>query len=165
MWQCIPGLLHSCLSQRGQLLGDQDNLALQVLPWIHKTVAEYEDKLGSFNHLQDNRILVCEEDKDCPSDFCDEGICLFSISNSASRQEADPQCKDAALPCGGRGECRAPTCNRWGNACWCSSGRRRGRRDAPEESRADVKDLIYMTGGPEDWDILCSADSDCPEEW
>ena len=137
---------------------------VQNLAWVHKAAAEDEEKLSLFNHLVDKSSVHCAADTDCPDGlFCGEGLCRSSLSNSGPRVSLGPsqQCQDETKPCFIGGECREPTCNRFGSACWCEQARR--RRSAQKEEHEEQK--TFVTGAPQDWTIDCVEESDCPPDW
>jgi hypothetical protein len=102
----------------------------QVLPWIHKTVKEDEARLSTFNFLEDNRWMICKTSDDCASDHCEEDVCILSLSNTQTTALGPSSlCRDdPELPCHDGEMCVVPTCNRFGNACWCPRAAR-GKRE------------------------------------
>ena len=80
-------------------------------------------------------------------------------------------CPDHLFPCLVGGECREPSCNRYGSHCWCHRDKQRREggeiteeMDEIEKSNAEG-DKIFVTGDPEDWEIDCQDNKDCPPDW
>eukprot|EP00092_Neocalanus_flemingeri_P007808 GFUD01008429.1.p1 GENE.GFUD01008429.1~~GFUD01008429.1.p1 ORF type:complete len:758 (+),score=132.02 GFUD01008429.1:578-2851(+) len=140
----------------------------EILSWIHKSVAEDEVGSSIFNHLSDGRSVVCQEDTDCASDDCIEGICN-PLYTRASRLGPSRRCNSEGSNrlCYDGTSCVPPRCNQFMDSCWCPA-RKRNRRVAMETDVTEVGNstsFTFVDGAPEDWEIECSTDKDCPSEW
>lgn len=139
----------------------------QNLAWVHKAAAEDEERLSLFNHIEDLSSIHCATDTDCPNGlFCAEGLCFSSLSASGPQSlNPSPECQDDRKPCLIGGECREPTCNRFGSACWCQQGRKRRSAQERQELTGPEERRSYVQGAPQNWTIDCTEDYDCPPDW
>ena len=69
------------------------------------------------------------------------------------------------MPCFDGNKCTEPSCNRYGNACWCPQSKKRRSAERQKEVIEAEKMKTFVTGKPEQWDIECGADADCPTDW
>ena len=72
-------------------------------------------------------------------------------------------------PCKGRREgCGPAKCNRYGDSCWCETRRRTGRQapDVVEDVQTrENTEFDFVEGEPDEWEIACAVDDDCPHRW
>jgi len=138
-----------------------------ILPWIHSAAAEDEESLSEFNHLSDNSWVHCKGDSECSSGYCEEEICLPTLTASAARRLGpSSKCPDEKMPCHDGKECKKPSCNVYGNACFCPQFKKKKRSTKELFKEGEiVEEKSFVTGNPEQWDIECSDDSDCPTDW
>ena len=145
----------------------------EIFQWIEKELNQAEDKLSRFNHIDDNSMSIrCQNEDECPSgSYCASGFCFErSTVSSKDPMRPNPACPEET-PCKGRRDsrCSQPRCNSYGDSCWCETGTRRNRRagldgDGGEEEEAGGE-YDFVEGDPEDWEISCASDTDCPDQW
>ena len=89
------------------------------------------------------------------------------MSSTRRRMKPNPSCP-IDKPCKGRREreCRPAKCNRYGDSCWCETRRRTGRQ-APDEhvQPRENTEFDFVEGEPDEWEIACAEDDDCPHRW
>ena len=144
----------------------------QILAWVAKTVEEAKNPLSKFDFIDDNTIDVrCKYDEDCPEENCFEGLCTGRSTASSTRRRMKPN-PDCPIdnPCKGRREreCGPAKCNRYGDSCWCETRRRTGRQapDVVEDVQTrENTEFDFVEGEPDEWEIACAVDDDCPHRW
>jgi len=138
----------------------------EILPWIHRAAADDEIQLSEFNHLDSNSWVHCDAGYECSSGVCEEGICIQTLAASITRTLGpSSKCANEKKPCFDGSKCTKPSCNRYGNACWCPHSKKKRSADGAKDVVVANTKKTFVTGEPELWDIECGDDSDCPTDW
>ena len=140
---------------------------VKVLPWIHSAAAKSEMTHDAFRHLFSDDWVYCQLNSECVSGQCEGGVCLQSLTQSnLEKLGPSPRCKeDEKQPCHDGQECKVPACNRYGNACWCPQSENEVETQPKREEKLKAEKRLFVRGRPENWQIECLNNYDCPTDW